>query len=297
MKGSFYCVTMLFSFSAVISLTIVYVISTTSPQVRAQPGVQSAAGPEDSGSSSIAYVTVNEMVIEMNVPSSGQLTPFDLEYPIKVKRASIRSEREITCFFWTKWEDRTSSTNGRGVILPISMPFSTDKDLLRAYSSANVLYCFDSTEEKASDDTFSIFVENASGMKDLVRMKARQPLAQDAERVSDEAATEGKQMKDLYAVLDLRESYPELRKSVLSIALVRAPTAPRQFFWNNAFPRNMCTALWTPNRGARFYFSRQLYLNTPRDLLRFSCYRAIDSQSARRNWQSTQWMTELFGLD
>lgn len=288
---------MLFSFSAITSLVVVYAIATASSHASAQTGSEPTTGLEDDGSSSIAYVTVDEMLIEMNVPTSGQLTPFDLEDPIQVKRASIRSDRDITCFFWTKPEYRSSSVSTRGVILPISRSFSTDEKLLRAYNTANVLYCYDSTGEKASDDTFTVFVENVSGMKDLVRLKARQRSAQDANRVNEETAIDGKEMKDLYAVLDLRESYPDLRKSVLSIALVRAPTVSRQFFWNNAFPRNMCTALWNSNRGARFYIDRLLYLNPPKDVLRLTCYRAVNTRSARRNWQNTMWITNFFNLE
>lgn len=288
---------MLFSFSAVTSLVVVYVIGTASSHASAQTGSESTTGLENDGSSSIAYVTMDEVLIEMNVPTSGQLTPIDLEDSIRVKRASVRSDRDITCFFWTNREYGNYSISTRAVIFPISRPFSTDKKLSRAYNFANVLYCYDSTEEKASDDTFAIFVENASGMKDLVRVKARQRSAQNANRGSEEEAIDGKEMKDLYAVLDLRESYPDLRKSVLSIALVRAPTVPRQFFWNNAFPRNMCTALWTPNQGVRFYIGQLLYFVEPRDVLRFACYRAVDSQGARRNWQNTMWMTNFFNQD
>ena len=287
---------MLFSFSTVTWLIVVFIISATSPQARAQSGPQLTVGPEDSWASSIAYVTVDEMVIEMNIQSNGQLAHFNLEDPKNVKRASIRSERDVTCFFLMNWEDRTLALYNRSGASPVSFSFSTNKKLSQAYESAKVLYCYDSTKEKASDDTFTVFVDNASGMKDLVRIKARQPSAQDAERVSEKEAVEGKQMKELYAVIDLRDSYPELRKSVLSIALVRAPTAPRQYFWNNAFPRNMCTALWTPNRGERFYVGRQLCFNSPKDVLRFTCYRAVDSQSARKNWQSTKWMTDFFSL-
>ena len=285
------------SFFAIVPFIIISITAIILPQARSQSWPQHELESEENRTSSVAYITIDEDTIEMNVQTNGQLAKYDLELPISVEKASIRSERDITCFFWTGWTDRATAVYNRGTVRPISASFSTNEKLTQFFAPARMLYCYDSVSERDSDDTFTIFVENESGMKDLMRLKARQSTKSYTESEDEEVIVEDTKMENLYAVLDLREPYPDLRSRVISLSLVRAPTAPRQFFWNNAFPRNLCTTLWSSNRGARFHKGRPLYLMSPKDLLRITCYRAIDSENARRNWQKTRWMTDPFALD
>ena len=279
-------------FFAAISFVILSLTFLKLPEARAQSSSQHGSDQDNDGASNVAYITIDEDTLEMNVKTNGELAQADLELPTRVKKASVRSERDITCFFWMGWSERATVRYNHQLLRPVSSSFSTGEKLSESFSFAERLYCYDSTNERESDDTFTLFVENVSQTNDLVRLKARQSAKPNLSADDEPTRAQDKKMENLYAILDLREPYPDLRKGVISLSLIRSPTAPRQFFWNNAYPRNMCTALWRSNRGGRFHAAQPLYLAAPEDLLRITCYRAIDSESARQNWMRTRWMID-----
>ena len=292
------------SFSSVLLYFLTYLIEATTPSLAQLPNEFNAnSNADDHDGTSTARISVSGDPVDITIPSDGSLVYHQFNYPNLVEYAwVISSERDTTCFFWMTHEDRAMMMDNFRDVSATSESFSSGQHLRVGFPFATRLYCYDSTAEKASDDTFTIFTENGDGMIDLVRVRARQNVASTAPaephgRKTERQGRKKEKMQSLRAVLDLRESHPQLRTNAVAVSLIRAPTAPRVYFWNSGFARIFCTVLWQASEGARFTIEKKLVFREPRDLLRFTCYRATTSEEANGNWANTEWMTKPSTLD
>ena len=185
---------------------------TTSTMASAIPNAENtdagtdAAIPADD-STNTARVTYNgDQVVYLQLPPNGDLVYEELAQ-LDIDNAMVHADASVRCFFWR--QDRADIFKNYGNNY---LSWSFSKVLRQPFSHAERLYCYDNTADKtdAGDDgeegTFTLFVENRRGQKELVRVRV----------------PGGQVSGELDLVAD-RDVDPELRINVIRAALVDVP--------------------------------------------------------------------------
>ena len=238
----------------------------------------------DNSSSSVRItIANNDRIVELSVPSNGELASEDFQNPIVVKGATVQSDSEtIRCFFLLN-HGYPDGGDYEGPFGEVTIPFTPlqplkDPAVIGSKTTYRV-YCYDSAEDDANNDTFAIFVQNAYNQQGLIRVRVTAGNKEDALYSSNDVRS--------WAVLNLENSpqYAKLRRAVHVVALVGRPSQqhdPDKNFTSGPF----CRAYFDIHEYDSIWYNRiknfQITIQDRRTLTHLVCYDPRTEEEGRR---------------
>ena len=142
--------------------------------------------------------------LEISVDTNGELASVELPERMQIREAILtgegeKKEADVTCFFY--WEKDDSHTQTVSRAFRVYRPFHASKGPIKDFYTRQML-CYYDGGNAAKANTFTLFIENAQGQNELVRLEI------------------GTRLKP--AVLELRETHPHLCAGT-KVALVGLP--------------------------------------------------------------------------
>ena len=136
-----------------------------------------------------------EHYVEISVDTNGELASFELPERLQIEEATVLRQGEeegeesldVTCFFY--WERDTSHGFLVSNVFRMHKPFNGWRHLTKDLYTHQVL-CYHDAADRANGNTFTLFIENAQGQNEFVRLQV------------DDSQTS--------AALDLRTTHPDL---------------------------------------------------------------------------------------